>query len=356
MKGERKQEQFARFSRRLTQEGLLNALLIALAIGFGIAFVVAAVAWYMEKNVLLLCVGIVAAVALIGVPVIYAIFYRPTVQSNARRIDRLGMEERMVTMVELENEDSVLSRLQREDAQKRLAEADEKQMKIRIPRKVVVSASVAAILGCAMTTLSTLAVLGYILSGAEMLDPLIPDPPVQYVYIEYVVEEGGYIDGEEFQEIVLGESGTEVMAVADDGWIFDGWTDGGGNPVRLDTKVEQDMQLIAVFVPDEGANGGQGEGEDEGEGEGEGDGEPTDQPGEGEGKSESESDDSKEESSSSAAGGKYDPANQIIDGEVFYRDALAGQYEDQMQEEMSSDDEIPEDIRDVVESYFEIIG
>ena len=107
MKGERKNVQFARFSRRLTTEGLLKALLIVLAISFSIVFVVAAVAWYTESNVLWLCIGIVAAIALIGIPVIYFAFYRPTIQSNARRIDRLGLEERMVTMVEQESPKTV---------------------------------------------------------------------------------------------------------------------------------------------------------------------------------------------------------------------------------------------------------
>ena len=350
MKGERKNVQFARFSRRLTTEGLLKALLIVLAISFSIVFVVAAVAWYTESNVLWLCIGIVAAIALIGIPVIYFAFYRPTIQSNARRIDRLGLEERMVTMVELENDDSILSRLQREDAQKRLAEADEKQMKICVPRGLIVSASVATILGIAMATLSTLAAMGFIMSGAELMDPLIPDPPVQYVYTEYVVDEGGYIEGEEYQEIVLGESGTEVMAVAEEGWIFEGWTDGDGNPVRLDKKVEKDMLLIAVFVPDEG------EQQQQGEGEGEGDQDtPTDMPAEEAQQSTDSEQEGEDPSQSQQAGGKYDAANQIIDGETYYRDVF-GQYDDQMQEEMTSSDDVPEDIRDIVENYFEIIG
>ena len=65
MKSERKIEQFARFSRRLTKEGLINALLISLAVAFSIVFVVSTVAWFVEKNVLLLCVVIVALVSLI---------------------------------------------------------------------------------------------------------------------------------------------------------------------------------------------------------------------------------------------------------------------------------------------------
>ena len=65
--------------------------------------------------------------------------------------------------------------------------------------------------------------------------------------------------------------------------------------------------------------------------------------------------DGEDPSQSQQAGGKYDAANQIIDGETYYRDVF-GQYDDQMQEEMTSSDDVPEDIRDIVENYFEIIG
>ena len=354
MKDERKQGQFSRFSRRLTIEGLLKALLIVLTVGFGVAFVVSTIYWFVAKNALWLCLGIVAGVLLVGVPVVYMIFFRPTIQSNARRIDRLGLEERMITMVEYENDDSILSRLQREDAQKHLAEADEKQMKICVPRSMIISVSVAAFLGCLMTTLSTLAALGYILSGAALLDPIIPDPPVEYVYIEYIVEQGGYIEGAEFQEIIVGENGTEVIAIPEDGWVFAGWEDGGKYPSRSEVKVSQDQVLIAIFEQSgEGNGSGEGEGEGEGE-EGEGEGEPQDKPSDAEGKSDSDEPPT-DQTNPNAAGGKYDPANQIMNGETFYRDVY-DQYADEMQEEMSSGEDVPEDVQDIVETYFEIIG
>ena len=346
MKDEKKQRQFSRFSRKLTVEGLLKALLIALTVGFGAVFVIAMVTWFMGKNSLVLCAGIVAGALVIGIPLTYAIFFRPTIKSNARRIDRLGLEERMITMVELEGDDSILSRLQREDAQRHLAEADEKKMKILIPKKMVISVSVAVFLGCLMTTLSTLAAFGYIMSGAELLDPLIPDPPVEYVYIEYIVEEGGYIEGEEFQEIILGQDGTEVMAVAEDGWVFAGWEDGTAYPNRSESKVTQDRVMIAIFEPAEGDGEGDGDGQP-GE-----DGQPGDQPGEGEGQGEG---DKPSDQQSTQAGGKYEPHNQVLNGETYYRDVY-GQYADEMHEEMSEGDDVPEDVQDIVETYFEIIS
>ena len=91
MKDEKKKVQFSRFSRKLTVEGVLKALLVALTVGFGIVFLVAMVTWFMGKNSLVLCIGIVAGALVIGIPVCYSIFFRPTIKTNARRIDRLGL-------------------------------------------------------------------------------------------------------------------------------------------------------------------------------------------------------------------------------------------------------------------------
>jgi len=348
MKSEKKMGQFSRFTRRLTTEGLLKALLVALTIAFGVVFVVGTVTWFTETNALWLCVGLLAGIAMVGVPVIYHFFFRPTIQSHARRIDRLGFEERMVTMVELENDDSILSRLQREDAQKHLAEADEKQMKIMIPTAMVVSSSIAAVLGLLMATLSTLAALGIIMSGAELMDPLIPDPPVEYVYIEYIVEMGGTIEGEEFQEVIMGENGTEVVVIPEEGWVFAGWEDGGKRPERIEIGVKENMILVAILEPS-----GEGDGQPgDGEGEGEGEGKPGDQPGQGQGKGQ---DGDSENQNPSGAGGKYEAANQIIDGETYYLDVFE-QYQDMVEEYLTSGEEIPEDIQEVIESYYEIIG
>jgi hypothetical protein len=55
------------------------------------------------------------------------------------------------------------------------------------------------------------------------------------------------------------------------------------------------------------------------------------------------------------AGGKYEMANQIIDGEIYYREVLQ-QYQDMIDEYLASGEDIPEDIRKIIETYLEIIG
>ena len=57
---------------------------------------------------------------------------------------------------------------------------------------------------------------------------------------------------------------------------------------------------------------------------------------------------------SSRGGGKYEPANQIIDEATYYRDVF-GQYYDLIVEYLSSGEELPEDLRIIIEAYFNIL-
>ena len=171
MKTVNQQEILRKYAQRLACEGWLKAFLLSLTIGFGGVFVAAAVAWYQEFNVLWICLGILVGSILVGTPIFYLVFFRPTIKENAKRIDRLGLEERTVTMLELEGEDSIMSRLQREDARAHLALINEKMIKISISAKILIALSSTAVLGIVMTTLSLLAVLGIIMSGTEILAP-----------------------------------------------------------------------------------------------------------------------------------------------------------------------------------------
>ena len=343
MKTEKQHGILSKYEQRLIMEGKLKALLLSLTIGFAGALVLGAVSWYMGTNALLLCIAIVAGVALIGTPAFYALIFRSSVAAKAKRIDRMGLDERAITMVELEGDESVFARLQREDTRIHLEQMDVKQLEYKIPRALVVWTIVVSVLGLSATVMCTLASMGLVKTGAELADPFLPKPPVQYVYIEYMVEEGGSIEGDEFQQVIQGQGGTEVMAVADEGWIFIGWDDGFGRPNRVDSFVEQSIVLVARFEPS-------GE-EVEGAESQEGDGDPDDRPVKGE----NEAQESMGDETAPQAGGKYQMANQVIDGETFYREVLE-QYADMINEYLSSGESIPEEVRKIIETYLEIIG
>ena len=345
MKAENSQMLLRKYAKRLTAEAILKSLMVSFTIAFGVAFVVAAISWFKGANTIIVCLGILVGLVMLGTPIFYLTMFRPTLKGNAKRIDLLGLDERTVTMVELEDDDSIISRLQREDARSHLEKINEKMLKIRIARKMWLSLSVSAVLGSAMIVVSLLAAFGFILSGADLMAPFMPEEEVKYVYVEYWIEEGGYIVGEEFQEVILGEDAGEVMAVAEEGWIFMGWDDGYTRPERTEFGVTEDILRVAIFEP----LPAEGDGED-GSGNDSQDGEPGDQTGDEQGDSQDNG-----QNSPSGAGGKYEPANQAVDGETYYRDILQ-QYADVINEYLSTSQDIPEDVRKIIELYMEIIG
>lgn len=108
---------FSQHRKRLEREGWLKAALVSLVIGFAAMLIVAALTWAFEKNGL--WYSLLALVVVAGglTPLFYYRRFRPTDMQIARRVDQLGLEERMITMTELSGADDFMARRQRADAQ-----------------------------------------------------------------------------------------------------------------------------------------------------------------------------------------------------------------------------------------------
>jgi hypothetical protein len=190
--------------------------------------------------------------------------------------------------------------------------------------------------------------------GDEIAESIINDSTTKYVTILYVIEEGGIIDGgDEEQIIVLGTNGDTVTAVADDGYVFDKWSDGVKTPTRTEMNVTEDLIITAEFVPIEEEGDGQGGGGDEGD-------MPSDQPGDEQQEGEGEGDGQQNggpPQNGLQGGGKSQPNNQIINGEIYYRDpSIIEQYQDAADERTSSDDSgYTDDEIDLINKYLGIV-
>ena len=92
-------------------------------------------------------VAIIAGISLaIGLLVTVAItiasyidIYKKGVKRAISTIDSLGLEERVITMVEYQQDPSYVAKLQREDAKKRLEEFDTKNIVVKPPKKKLIS-------------------------------------------------------------------------------------------------------------------------------------------------------------------------------------------------------------------------
>ena len=356
-------ELFVKYRRKLTTEGVLRALLIGALVGLAVMLVLAGVLWYMgNKQLVWLPPVVFAGVTGLLFVILYFAKFKPSETSIARRLDALGLEERMITMTEFQNDDSYIARRQREDAIQSLQQIEASQLKMKLKRGFVVALSIVGVISVGMWALQILMKVGIVKPGNQLIPELLV-PPKEYV-VEYATSGDGLVEGDMTQVLLTGESPEAVEAVAMDGWVFVGWDDGMNSPYRKDSNIIDVMDrsgvdsivLTAVFQElqenaddggegeaagqpggeqGQGQPGGEGEGEGEGEGDGEQEGDPSDMEGEG-------------------AGGKYTPSNQVIDGKTYYGDDYDASREDAANE-VTGNTDMGEDQSGAVEKYFENI-
>ena len=342
--------------KKLFVEAILRSIILSLAIGFCAVFVIGIVLWFIGNQSIPLVLAYLGAtllaVTLISTPIVYFAKFRPTIIKNARRIDSLGLEERIVTMLDYQNDDSLMATIQRNDALNALNKFDEKSIKFEFTKKSIRSLIICASVGIVMSVVAVLSAAGLLFSGSQLLDKALEEPPV-YIPVSYIVDEGGYIDGESEQLILYGESAEAVVAIPDEGYSFEGWDDGYSKPSRHDEKIDHPLVLVAIFVPidEEGDEDEDGDGDAGGEKPSEQEGQGDDGEGEQQGDQEGESDDEQQ----GEGHGKYNKSNQIIDGETYYREFLEEYKETIIDLLKKKAEELTEEEKALIEAYINIV-
>lgn len=367
---------FQKHHKRLVTEAVLKAVLCGALAGFCADFLAALVAWFFDLGGIWLAIGIGAAVGVVTGVILYFAKFRPSIEDLAKRVDRLGLEERMVTMLQLQQDDSIMARLQRENAKEHLKDVEDRKLRLRMPKSVIALAVIALVLCSGMTTVLALAEENILPPGSELIDP--DDPMAELIAISYIAGEGGEIEGETDQLLLPGEDGLPVVAVAEDGWVFVGWDDGFEHPERQETGVTAGGVYTAMFQEiledgdPEGEESGDGKGGQGGEGDkaadvpgggetnadtdqagsgdkGSGSGsDSSNQGGQGEGQEQGEG---KGDGKGQGAGGKWEDSNQFLDGQTYYKDYLEMYYE-MAKEIYEENGEIPPEMWEFFEAYF----
>ena len=341
---------FEKHFSKLRSEAWCRAFVAALIVGFAVGFVAAFATWFTDLNGLWISLAAWAVATGISMPIFYIKKYRPTAIRSARRIDRLGLQERLITMVEYEADESLMASLQRQDAQQKLAELESNKLQITVAKKALIALSVVGGLGLIMMTVAGLSAYGILPDGMAMLDALTPDEPIKYVSVTYEVMEGGYIEGEADQLIQMGGNASAVIAVAEDGYQFDGWEDGHKKPGRSDSKITEDIVYVAVFMPLDGEPQDSDESQESEQAEQE---QPKDDPQDQQQQQQPQEQDP-ESPPSNSGGGKYEPANQVIDGETYYKEVLET-FKEMLKERLETEgDELTAEERAIIEAYLGI--
>lgn len=343
------QDLLENYRSRLAKEGWLKAALCGLSVGFGADILCALAFWVFGIKLFWICILAFAAVTAIATPLFYFCKFKNSRRQVASRVDMLGLEERILTMTQFENDDSYMARRQREDAMNALKSVNESLLKIAVSASMVVACCVTFVLGAGATTASAV-------SDKSLLD-LIREKQAEgealanMFHLTYGVKDnvGGRVDGELKQTVKGGEAGKTVQAVAENGYVFIGWTDGYEDATRTDVDVKKDVEVSAVFAEiasdEEGDTTDEEKAEDNpGGGKGNGGnsqpGEPSGDPnGSGDGQGDG------------AGSGASSASNQVIDGSTYYGDEYGGSLSD-AQGSMNSGNNLSGDEKGVIGDYF----
>ena len=367
---------FKNHHKRLVTEAAIKATLCGLAVGFTLNFLLALAAWFFDFGSLWLAIGCGLGIGILTGILFYFLKFRPTPEETARRVDRLGLKERLVTMMELQNDDSYIASLQRSNAIEHLSYVQNRKIKLRFSKALAAITLVTFFLGASMTTVLA---LSEILPDWQDINP--EDPYENFIAVSYVVEEGGEIIGEADQLIAPGSDTTPVVAVAEEGWMFVGWDDGNKNPERQEFEVTEDLVFTAIFEelgegiessggdasdePSDGEEGDKAPDAPPNENASSSDGKPGDSGGESSGEgsngkpsgdtsSDGESEDGGDGEGGQGSSGKWHDSNQFYDGNTYYRDYLDMYYE-MAQDIFAADGSIPPEFIEFFESYFNSI-
>lgn len=331
---------FEEYKKRLRGEALLKAILLGGAIGFGALALTAFLFWAFEVKQVWI-VAIVFAVVTAGLTALfYFLKFKPTDKSIAMRIDSLGLEERVLTMTGLQGDDSPMANLQKQDSLNALSKVNYKLIKITISVALTVWLGVSFVCSAGATVVAALGANGVLKSGKDLYEEWTAVPLKKYT-AEYGAETGGKLEGNLSQEIFRGQEGEMVVAVANDEYVFVGWSDGMKTPYRIDKDVKRDIEVTAMFRP---INPGNGDDElllgDSGEPD------PDMQ----EGGMQNKPDNSN--TSDKPPSVEYDPANKVIDGQKFYGGTLFEAYYDSMMQEILESESLTDAMKKFIEAYF----
>ena len=409
-------EVFKKYYKKIGRESILKALLCGLTIGFSLMFVCIAASWLAGfKAGIYIGLGLFVAATAIATPLFYTFRFRPTTKKIAQRIDTLGLEERILTMAELENDDSFIAMKQREDAMNAMKSVSSEMLKIAVSVPLIAAVAISATLGTGMTVAAAVAPDGgkhfvdglkekktydiaYTVEGKGWVsdftkkenaaliaamkerarqreidkangkevteDETLPDTfrtrlGIVYTAIDETPQATMVLDGANYEdttytfEVTEGdEFGVKLMALPQKGYVFVGWSDGVTSPYREDMEVTATKTVTATFEKvTDLLNGEKGEGQGQGEEPGDEDSGNGSSSSAGEG---SDGDGNPNTGNSGGEGSKASPANQIINGKTYYGDVFEEAYRE-MLERMKNNNSLSEAEKKAISDYLDSI-
>lgn len=394
------------YFKKLRRESILKAFISGGSVSLFCMFAAALGAWFTPINGVWLALGVFAVTLAPSVLLFYFKKYRPQLKTVAKRLDSLGLDERILTMTELEGDDSIMAVYQRNSALEALRTVKNSALKIAVSGVSVVAFATSFVFGTAMTTVNALSNNGTIPGGSEIVNP-VPEQD-KYCIVKYEIvyinqnalllqdEYGVEIVGNDEQVILIGEDAEPVdLSVESEPlpdknqeymWFFYGWygplelasfSINGENSISYVTNVNsdplsktpyrQDLKVTPESYLEKGAEitldedgytvitfraiilkypvteGEDGEDGEPGDGE---PGEPSDAPDEG-----SDGDQSDEDGGGEGGGDRDNQGSMMINGNQYYGDRI-DEYYALYQSYIASGKEVPAYLKKIIEAYY----
>lgn len=137
------------YQRKLTLEAIVKSLVLALIAGFMLCILVSIISFATKFNAIWIALGVWAA-ATVGFSVLfYFKIFRTTLDKTASRVDGMGLDERVITMIEFADSDNLIAQMQRQDTAAILQSVTPKRMKFAKTKVFIILASFMAAIACA---------------------------------------------------------------------------------------------------------------------------------------------------------------------------------------------------------------
>ncbi|AIO18051.1 hypothetical protein KQ51_00147 [Candidatus Izimaplasma bacterium HR1] len=168
----KRKKQLEKYYSQLVIEGAVRSAIIGTSIAFFVGFIVFTIGSFTAQNILLLGLVIIAVVSVITIVILYFFLYRPTMKTVAKRIDVLGFEERVVTMLELENDDCYIAEVQRKNTNETLGKFSLKLF----DRYILIKPLLILLVAITLTGSSIGLMLTKVNAANQLVDPTIEVP------------------------------------------------------------------------------------------------------------------------------------------------------------------------------------
>lgn len=356
---------FKSYYRKMAIHGLLKALIFSSIFAFASLFISSLIFWLTDFKMFWLCFVIFGAVLLITTPIVYFVKYKPNDKLIAKKLDETGLEERMITMLELEGNDSFIARRQREDTLNTVKNVNASLLKFAISIPVVIGVAIVALFAIPMTVTAGLSSAGVFSSGKQIIEDITTETKIYKVSYQIVGAENvnaASIVGDAEQDVEEGRDAKTVTLSLRNGYILVSWLCDGKKVdeseryliSRTDKNIVSDHVFTAIIQKVDFDEDDDEEVRDltKPSQNGEDNGNESDNPTQ---MGDPNNNNSNGNGSGGGAGaGKNDPSNQIIDNEQYYGDET---YQNSKSDEMEKlkNNGVSDGDKDISSGYFESI-